>query len=168
MSERAIKEGRMATNKQEETDKAKIFIEQYKIYVEMADRISARRVDTNKLYISLVSALLALVPFLLNQNMAPMFQKFALLLLAVVGISLCSVWIININSYRQLNSLKFKVIQEMEKELPFPSYTREWELEKAQKQRYRRLGRVELYIPVFLMVPYIILLGYSLALIFAI
>ena len=29
-------------------------IEQYKMYVEMADRVSARRADTNKFYISLL------------------------------------------------------------------------------------------------------------------
>lgn len=138
-----------------EDNKIKLVLEQYKTYVEMADRISARRVDTNKLYISLISALLALVPFLLNQDIIRTFQMFALLLLSVVGISLCFIWIININSYKQLNSIKYKVIHEMEKKMPFPCYTREWELEKTQK--YRRLWKIEQKIPLFLMLPYLIL-----------
>jgi len=36
-------------------------IEQYKLYVEMTDRISDRRERTNRFYISLLSVLLALL-----------------------------------------------------------------------------------------------------------
>lgn len=37
-------------------DPQDLLIEQYKLYVEMADRISARRAETNKFYISLLTA----------------------------------------------------------------------------------------------------------------
>jgi hypothetical protein len=36
-------------------------LEQYNLYVEMADRITTRRAQTNRFYISLLSGLLALL-----------------------------------------------------------------------------------------------------------
>ncbi|WP_217899901.1 RipA family octameric membrane protein, partial [Nodularia sp. NIES-3585] len=70
----------------------------------------------------------------------------------------------NINSYKQLNSLKFKVIHEMETHLPFPCYAREWKVLKEDKhrRRYLRLTSVEQYIPIIFAIPYLCLFVYAL------
>ena len=108
-------------------------LEQYKLYVEMADRVSERRMQTNKFYISLLSGLLALFPILVSVGTSK--QTVILIILPLLGIALCILWYINILSYRQLNSGKFKVIHEIEQYLPFPCYDKEWELlgEKRKK-----------------------------------
>src|ERR1700730_14642081 len=103
----------MIQDKQRE-ENSSVLLEQYKLYVEMADRVSARRADTNKFYISLLTALLALLSIVIERNALPRFQNAIILVVAVLGLVLCYVWIINIRSYRQLNSGKFKVIHEME------------------------------------------------------
>mgnify|MGYP001791605170 CR=1 FL=1 len=139
-------------------------LEQYKLYVEMADRISSRRVQIASFYTSILSALLALLSITNNKNLFQGPQSFVLLTVAILGLCLCLAWAANINSYKQLNSLKFKVIHEMEAYLPFPCYEREWEIlkEDKNKRRYLRLTAIEQYIPMILSVPYLCLFVYSL------
>lgn len=139
-------------------------LEQYKMYIEMMDRISERRGKTNAFYLSLLSGLLTLLSFSANVEILGSSQYVFLLLLSSLGLALCVVWWVNINSYKQLNSLKFKVINEMEQELPFPCYHREWEIlgqEKKKSRQYRRLTKVEKYIPLILAIPYLGLFIYS-------
>ncbi len=140
-------------------------LEQYKIYIEMMDRVSARRLQANKFYISLLSGLLAVFSFILtNKTIFSGFQKLLSILVGTLAILLCLVWYVNIQSYKQLNFLKFQVIDELEQHLPFPLYKREWEILKQENQNkiYRRLTAVEKYVPLILAVPYCILLIYFL------
>ena len=138
-------------------------LEQYKLYVEMADRISERRMQTNKFYISLLSGLLALLSILVTTE--KFNQSLVFIVVSMLGMALCILWHVNILSYRQLNSGKFQVIHEMEQHLPFPCYDREWELlgEGKEKSKYLQLTRVEKYIPLILAIPYIFLFLYTLA-----
>lgn len=139
-------------------------LEQYKLYVEMADRISNRRAQTNRFYISLLSGLIALFSIVIGRNIFSDFQMIVFIVGSVLGLALCALWNINIRSYRQLNSGKFKVIHEMEQHLPFPCYDREWKIlgEGKENKKYLQLTRVEQYVPFILAIPYILLLVYSL------
>ena len=139
-------------------------LEQYKLYVEMADRVSTRRAQTNRFYISLLSGLLALLSIVGGRNRFSDFQTIAFMAVAILGLALCVLWNVNIRSYRQLNSGKFKVIHEMEQHLPFPCYDKEWEIlgEGKESKAYLQLTRVEQYVPFVLAVPYLLLLIYSL------
>ena len=138
-------------------------IEQYKIYVEMADRISSRRFQTNRFYVTLLSGLLALLSLVVNINAFSSVLYVVFVAVGILGIALCILWYVNIYSYRQLNSGKFQVIHEMEQHLPFPAYEREWEILREGKEgkKYRRLSKVEQYVAFILAVPYLILLIYS-------
>ncbi len=139
-------------------------LEQYKLYVEMADRVSNRRAQTNRFYISLLSGLLALLSIVVGRNIFSDFQTIVFSVISVLGLTLCALWNINIRSYRQLNSGKFKVIHEMEQHLPFPCYDREWEIlgEGKEGKKYLQFTRVEQYVSFILAIPYILLLLYSL------
>jgi len=142
-------------------------LEQYKLYVEMMDRTTARRNQMNSFYISLLSGLLALITIATNKDIARFqntkFQAIAFLVVAILGTILCAIWYQNIKSYKQLNSGKFKVINELEKQLPFSYYDREWEFLKKDKryQDYLTQTNVEKILPFFLAIPYIGLLIYS-------
>lgn len=139
-------------------------LEQYKLYVEMADRISNRRGQTNRFYISLLSGLLALLSIVVGSHIFSDFQSVVFIVVAILGLALCILWNINIRSHRQLNSGKFKVIHEMEQHLPFPCYDKEWEIlgEGKEGKKYLQLTRVEQYVPFILAIPYLLLLIYSL------
>jgi hypothetical protein len=139
-------------------------LEQYKLYVEMADRVSTRRAQTNRFYISLLSGLLALLSIVGGREIFSDFHTIVFMVVAVLGLALCFLWKINIHSYRQLNSGKFRVIHEMEKHLPFPCFDKEWEIlgEGEESKRYLQLTRVEQYVPFIISIPYIVLLVYCL------
>ena len=139
-------------------------LEQYKLYVEMADRISNRRAQTNRFYISLLSGLLALLSIVVGRDIFSDFQTIVFSVISVLGLTLCALWNVNIRSYRQLNSGKFKVIHEMEQQLPFPCYNREWEILRGgeKSKKYLQFTRVEQYVSSILVIPYILLFLYSL------
>ncbi|MBV5328922.1 MAG: hypothetical protein JZU65_15045 [Chlorobium sp.] len=138
-------------------------LEQYKLFVTMADNVSARRTLANSFYITVLSALLAILS-LAGENFATEAQNMIFLVVSILGLVLCIVWKININSYGQLNTGKFKVIHEMEAQLPFACYDREWEFLGAgqDSKKYLQLTKVEQYVPYLLAIPYLLLLVYAL------
>lgn len=140
------------------------FLEQYKLYVEMADRVSSRRVQIAGLYTSILSALLALLSITSNKDLFHGSQSIVLLTLSILGLCLCLAWTVNINSYKQLNKLKFKVIHEMESHLPFQCYRMEWEMlsNDSDLPKYFRLTAIERFVPAIISIPYLCLFIYSL------
>ncbi|MBV9386848.1 MAG: hypothetical protein JOZ78_10520 [Chroococcidiopsidaceae cyanobacterium CP_BM_ER_R8_30] len=139
-------------------------LEQYKLYVEMTDNISARRNKMNSFYTSLLSGLLAFLSLTGEKaQIAPQFRDIILLAVAILGMILCFLWYVNIQSYKQLNSGKFKVIYEMEQYLPFACYDKEWNILRKDKSHggYLNHTRIEQYIPLALATVYLGLLIYS-------
>jgi len=133
----------------------KIFFEQYKLAVEMADRISARREGANKIFLTANSIIFA---FLTTQETFSEIHIF----IAVFGIFLSFVWASVIKNYRSLNSAKYAVINEMEELLPWKVYTDEWEKLKkgTDKKVYAKLTVVEKKLPWLFLSFYIFLLIY--------
>jgi hypothetical protein len=146
-----------------------LLLEQYKLYVKIADKISERRATTNTFYISLLTALLALLSITSVKGTFVTIQNFLLPGVAFLGLVLCGVWFINLYSYRQLNSGKFSVIHEMEQQLPYHCYAREWEIlgRGRETKKYLPLTHVEQFVPILLAIPYLFLLIYSLSLFFS-
>jgi len=140
-------------------------LEQYKLYVQMADNASERRSKTNAYYVSVTAAILVLAARFEWLAPADRLQAVGLMLIAMVGVLVCLVWKANVTSFRQLNSAKFKVIHEMEKRLPFPCYDREWELlgRGADRKSYLQLTRIEGALPVVLAVAYLLMLVIAVA-----
>lgn len=135
-------------------------LEQYKLYVQMADKVSERRIQANTFYITLLTGLFALLSIVVERGLVSNVQASLFAAVGLLGILLCFIWWTNIRSYRQLNSGKFKVIHEMEQDLPFRCYAREWELLKEGKQHktYFPLSHVEQYVPLLFTIPYLALL----------
>lgn len=119
-------------------------LDQYKLYVEMADRISQRRVSANSYFLSLNTAILGFVGYLTSEN-----STDYLWLLAIAGIALTLLWYTIIKSYRDLNSAKWLVVHEIEKRLPISPYDAEWDLVDRGKNSklYRPLSHVEGGVP---------------------
>lgn len=147
----------------------KAILEQYKLYVEMMDRSSSRRIQMNSFYTTLLSGLLAFITVATNKDIIQFqntkFQAASLVAIASLGIFLCFSWYMNIQSYKQLNSSKFKVINELEQQLPFACFTKEWEVLKrdSRYKGYLTQTYVEKLLPAVLAIPYIGLFIYSLS-----
>lgn len=114
-------------------------IDQYKIYVEMADRISSRRLTANSFFLSLNSILVAFISYVNFVGQKKVELNFNWLI-ALAGLVLSFMWYRLIRSYRDLNSAKFNVIHQIEKLLPISPYDAEWESVERGKNS-------ELYLP---------------------
>lgn len=119
-------------------------LDQYKLYVEMADRISQRRTTANSYFLSVNSAILAFVGYLTSKD-----STENLWLLAIAGITLSMLWYSIITSYRDLNSAKWAVVHEIEKRLPISPYDAEWEaVERGKNSKlYRPISHIERGVP---------------------
>ena len=128
-------------------------LEQYKLYVQSAENVSARRVASNRYLVTLNAALVALYGF--QPSVAgPVFWP---VLVAVLGVIVSILSFSIIKSHRDLNAVKFKVINEIEHHLPAALYDYEWNmLGEGKGKTYRQISRIELWIPVVFLVLHII------------
>jgi hypothetical protein len=133
-------------------------LEQYKIYVEMADQISARRNLANVFFLTLNTTALGVLGFCVEK--LKHIHAVTLLLLIVAISVLCLVWWWVTRSYRNLNTAKYKVIGYLEKRLPAsPYWEAEWnELGKGKDpKKYLPLSDLENFVPIIFITLYLIL-----------
>jgi hypothetical protein len=131
-------------------------LEQYKLYVEMADRISARRALANTFFLTLNTAILTAIGVFWNKQ--PSGSDWALLVPLIVLVAQCVTWYWLIRSYRQLNAGKYTVIAALERRLPAtPYYGGEWLAlgEGKDRARYWPLTHVEQGIPMLFAAAYL-------------
>jgi hypothetical protein len=124
-------------------------LELYKLAVEMADRVSARRTGANAFFLTLHGGLAAAVGIL---GQASREVSVYLLLAPIAGLALSAAWFLLLRSYRDLNRAKFTVITEMEEQLPVQVFAKEWEQLKKDpvegwRARYAEQGTVERFVP---------------------
>lgn len=125
-------------------------LEIYKMTVEMADRVSARRAGANSYFVTVQGALIAALGFLSGDSLR--VSDRYLVALAVVGLLTAGAWYLLLRSYRDLNRAKFHVITKLEKTLPVQAFDDEWAVLKRDpvpkwRPRYAELGTVERVIP---------------------
>lgn len=142
-----------------------VILEQYRLAVEMADRVSLRRGTANSFYFTVSSALLATA------------ESLSLPIAAGAGVLLCGAWWFQLRSYRTLSAAKWTVIGKLEAGLPTHPFRDEWDiikrdpLERAVNRwpwgsklaqplaRYTELGVVEQVVPLVFCVLFAISLG---------
>ena len=131
--------------------------DQYKLYVEMADRVSARRMLANSFFVGVHTTLTIAFTLLLKEDVL----KSSLIVSApFVALGLfCYVWWRVVNSYRQLNSGKFKVIRVLEQMLPVAPYDAEWVAlgEGKDRKLYLPLTHIEKWVPMCFGLLYLLL-----------
>ena len=119
-------------------------LEQYKLYVQSAENVSARRLTSNRYLLTLSAAILALYG-LLDANFD---LEWTALVIPVVGIAVSLVWCAIIKSYANMNRVKFKIIHELEEHLPASIYKREWHLaEEGRGETYQEVTKIESSVP---------------------
>lgn len=129
-------------------------LEIYKLHAGLADKVSQRREGANRLYVALLVGLVVFVAALLRFGDGDGYQKVILFSAGAIGALLSVSWYVVIRSYRQLNTGKFLALHELERKLPYPFFTREWELlaEGRIRSRYWRLTVVEVGLPIIFFV----------------
>lgn len=128
--------------------------EQYKLYVASAEQISERRVSANN-YLLTVNAFLVTLYSLFA---ASKYMSVWASLVPVAGVLVALTWHKIITSYKNLNSIKFKVIHELEQQMPAALYAYEWlKAEEGNGKAYHPLSHLERWIPVVFIVLYAVL-----------
>ena len=114
-----------------------LILEQWKICVEMANSNTEKRTNSNNIFITINSALFAVVTFSLD---------YKSIMLSVVGIVVSILWLNSIESYKKLSSVKYHIVNEIEEKLPLAPFTYEWEKLKSE-YKYLRLTKIEKILP---------------------
>ena len=120
-------------------------LEQYKLYVQSAENVSSRRVASSRYLLTLNVALVALYGF----QSANFGQTYWTLLVPVLGIPVSLLWYQIIKSHRDLNTVKFELIHELERHLPAALFDYEWQLAGEGKGKsYNPVTHIERWIPI--------------------
>ena len=114
-------------------------LEIYKLHAELADRVSQRREAANRLHIGILSGLGLAASIFIEAGITESVN-FVFLAVGILGSVISASWWVVIRSYRQLNAGKFKALDELENEIAFPFFRREWEILCGynRKAEYRR------------------------------
>ncbi|MGW4640300.1 RipA family octameric membrane protein [Sphaerisporangium sp. NPDC004334] len=134
-------------------------IDLYKLAVEMADRVSARRGTSNSFFLSVQTAFVAVLG-LADPDLAT--SLWASIAVALAGIALSATWWLQLKSYRDLNRAKFEIINEIEEQLPVKLFSEEWAALRRDpipswRTRYAELGMSERRVPFVFMALHILL-----------
>lgn len=135
-----------------------LLFEQYKLYMQSASEISDRRQKANEYFLTVNTILVSLIVFI-SQYEKVKNPELIISFIAVIGIINSIITYFMIRSYKQLNSAKFKIIHELEDDLPANLYSYEWELlgKGKDRKKYWPFSHLELKIPLLFGVVYAVL-----------
>lgn len=99
--------------------------QEYKLYTEQKEKFIDRNFMTNRFYFIIFIALIFALIY--TGNVVFMGKITATLLFSVIGILVCALWWMNVDSYNILIKIKFaNVIEMLEEKLPSKPYTEEF------------------------------------------
>ena len=134
-------------------------LEQYKMFQQTSEVLVERRQNVNSFYITVNSALVAIVGLILGLVSYPL-NLWVIFFMCVVGIILDISWIGILNSYGSLNSAKMKLINLIEEQLPIALYDMEWKImsDKLNSKKYTSFTDSEKRIPKLFLITYAVIL----------
>ena len=135
-------------------------LRQWMMYTQLTDRLSERRAPTHRFYLTsntlLFAAISAIALFDLSRVIAFIIAFVGL----VYGFLFNLNWWLLTKRNQEYVSEKFKIINEIENDLPYKMYTVEWKLINPSQSRLNpfswKLSRIEAITPRALMVAYIL------------
>ena len=126
----------------------KLAFEEFKLFYESAEKVTDRRLETNRWNYSICIAMLLAIAGIINWGLSkPPFLFVSLIAVAVICIMamlFCALWIGQIRDFKSLNNAKFAVLNPMapsvsfsapdaEARVSYAPFAREWEaLQQAE------------------------------------
>ena len=106
-------------------DRDELIFQEYKLYAEQKENFIDRNFRTNRFY--MVSFVLIILAMIYTNNIVFMERISATLIFSLIGISVCTLWWMNVDSYNTLIKIKFaNVIEKIEEKLPVKPFTEEY------------------------------------------
>ena len=134
----------------------KIFFEQYKLCVQSAEAVNARKQSVNYLYLIVVAAL-AIIYKSLPDMLPSTFLRSGYYVIILLIMGATALWMWSLDYLFSLRDAKRKIIIEMEKKLPAQPFTQEWkEFEDVEEKRENSHRVIETWLPkiIFLVCGY--------------
>jgi len=118
----------------------------YQLYVQSAENISSGRRSVHSFFLSVNTAIIAAVGYFYSGDGT--YSWVISFAMSVAGIAFYIAWLLSVESYKQLNEVKFKVIHALEARLlPVALYKAEWEEIGENRKHYRPFTTNEVWIP---------------------
>ena len=130
-------------------DRDELIFQEYKLYAEQKENFIDRNFRTNRFYmISFVAIIFAMI---FTGNVVFMSKISATLLFSLIGISICALWWMNVDSYNILIKIKFaNVIEILEEKLPVKPFTEEYKgIEDFRNKKVFMFSDIQKLIAVF-------------------
>lgn len=122
--------------------------------VEMADATTEKRINASNIYMSIETALIAVLYFV---------SDWWNYVVAGIGIIVACFWYLSVQNYRYLSSAKWAVVNELEKHLPYKPFTYEWKLlTHRTKKRYLQVTKLERFMPILFGILYFLFILFML------
>jgi hypothetical protein len=135
-------------------------LEQYKLYVESAQKVTDRRILTGNYLLTVNSFLLTVFGVASSQHLGSIW----LAIIPVAGLLVSFTWYSLVVFYRNLGASKYKIIHQLEGLLPVTPFRSEWRSSHDEKgRRHTGVTHLERVIPLIFAAIYIALLAYTLS-----
>ena len=106
-------------------DRDELIFSEYKMYTEQKENFIDRNFKTNRFYMIAVFALIFALIY--TGNIVFLNKVSATLVFALIGVAVCSLWWMNVDSYNMLIKVKYaNVIEKIEEKLPIQPFTEEY------------------------------------------
>lgn len=143
----------------EMTDReTELLFEQYKLYVELMDKVSERRHQANSFFLTVNTILVTALTSFVALTQQPHLRYGWVIGAVIAGIIFCLTWCRLIQSYKQLNTGKFEIIHLLETRLPARLFYAEWEvLKRGDGTVYKPFSHEEKRVPIIFLLLYAVL-----------
>lgn len=136
-------------------------LEQYKSYLQDVGNIGARHENSRRFYLSVVSALFVFLSMAGKDGPLKVVEGPVRTLVGLVGIILCVVWVMHMQSFGAIYRAKFNVLRAMETQCNlFHVFDEEWKYLKGNP-RFKLLTLIDSAIPVLFAALFIALLYFG-------
>ncbi|MCM1002731.1 MAG: hypothetical protein NC408_00135 [Candidatus Gastranaerophilales bacterium] len=106
-------------------DRDLLLLEEYKLYAEQKENFIDRNFRTNRFY--MISFVIIIFAMIYTGNVVFMERLSATFVFSLIGISVCALWWMNVDSYNTLIKIKYaNVIEAIEEKLPVKPFTDEF------------------------------------------
>lgn len=137
---------------------SELLFEQYKLYVELMDKVSERRHQANSFFLTVNTILITALTSFVALTQQPNIRYGWVIVAIIAGIIFCVTWRRLIQSYRQLNTGKFEIIHLLETRLPARLFYAEWEvLKRGDGTVYKPFSHEERRVPMVFLFLYAVL-----------
>lgn len=139
-------------------EERRFLFEQYKLFVDGANKLADRRRDANTLYITINSLIISSMGTLAQGKVLPGNNSLLVGILLIIGVGSVMSWISIMSLYRTIDSENYAIIKEFESYFPSNVYTRFNQYVAREKGPQ---GTKSFLVAREMIIPYSFLLGYT-------